>query len=411
MKKISLLCAVLSLLLLLAGCTAEQPPAAADTTEAPVTTIPETAPPTVLASDGQGLYTVIRSEEASADFKELVAAFRNMLDICAEASFAIKTDFYNVWTEEPVFPNPEILVGETTRPESAEVLASLPDNSYAITRRGNKLVIIGTEPRLTEMALQHFTEQILRNPEQCGGGRLLFTDTDDVIVELNVSHVFVCGSETAENVTQSVENFKKKLDVWAKTNFPSKIDTESASGPEILIGETNRQESIDVLAALPDNSYTVTRRGEDIVIIGTEPNLTVMALYHFANTVLQSPNRYRDGKLTFSDADEITVTLDGKPGIADLLSRRITVYADSIPLMFSPGYSDDIRVSQGAASDGTYAYFVVRHVDDKGAVVYKHHLDTGELVAHSEVLQLGHGNDATFDTKNNRLVVAHGLSQ
>ena len=79
--------------------------------------------------------------------------------------------------------------------------------------------------------------------------------------------------------------------------------------------------------------------------------------------------------------------------------------------MFSPGYSDDIRVSQGAASDGTYAYFVVRHVDDKGAVVYKHHLDTGELVAHSEVLQLGHGNDATFDTKNNRLVVAHALSQ
>ena len=38
-------------------------------------------------------------------------------------------------------------------------------------------------------------------------------------------------------------------------------------------------------------------------------------------------------------------------------------------------------------------------------------MDDGSFVAVSKVLQLGHGNDMTYDAKNNRLVVAHGHSE
>jgi hypothetical protein len=71
----------------------------------------------------------------------------------------------------------------------------------------------------------------------------------------------------------------------------------------------------------------------------------------------------------------------------------------------------ECRVGQGACSDGTYAYLCMRNGDDTATVISKHDLNTGERVAVSGELDLGHANDATFDTKNNRIVVAHGTSQ
>lgn len=249
-------------------------------------------------------------------------------------------------------------------------------------------------------------------------------ETEPVIVDTVLvadglgTHAIVRGDETAQSIVQSVVNFKKKMDAYTKASFAIKSDFYNSRAeepnfpdPEILVGETNRPETAEVLATLPANSYTITRRGNKIVIIGTEPNLTVLALQKFEKTVLQNPERCGEGKLIFSDADAVTVTLDAPLGIADLVASGFAITADSDALMHCTAYSNDIRVAQGAASDGTYAYFVIRHTKDEGAVVYKHRLDNGERVAQSEVIQVGHGNDATFDTKNNRLIVAHGQSQ
>ena len=59
MKKLSLLCAILSLLLLLSGCAPEQTTTNTDATEPPQTTIPETSPPTVLKIFGEQDLTLI----------------------------------------------------------------------------------------------------------------------------------------------------------------------------------------------------------------------------------------------------------------------------------------------------------------------------------------------------------------
>ena len=67
--------------------------------------------------------------------------------------------------------------------------------------------------------------------------------------------------------------------------------------------------------------------------------------------------------------------------------------------------------AQGACTDGTYVYGILRDTYDTGAYIKKCRLDTGELVATSAIIPLGHGNDMTYDSKNNRLVVAHGTTQ
>ena len=67
--------------------------------------------------------------------------------------------------------------------------------------------------------------------------------------------------------------------------------------------------------------------------------------------------------------------------------------------------------AQGACTDGTYVYGILRDTYDTGAYIKKCRLDTGELVATSDIIPLGHGNDMTYDSKNNRLVVTPGLYQ
>lgn len=68
-------------------------------------------------------------------------------------------------------------------------------------------------------------------------------------------------------------------------------------------------------------------------------------------------------------------------------------------------------IAQGACSDGTHVYGILRNIDDTGAVIRKVRLSDGGHVATSAVINLGHGNDMTYDSKNNRLVIAHGISQ
>ena len=67
-------------------------------------------------------------------------------------------------------------------------------------------------------------------------------------------------------------------------------------------------------------------------------------------------------------------------------------------------------VAQGCCSDGKYIYGVIRKSDDSGVIIRKHKLSDGSYVATSEELFLGHGNDLTYDAKNDRIVCAQGQS-
>ena len=72
--------------------------------------------------------------------------------------------------------------------------------------------------------------------------------------------------------------------------------------------------------------------------------------------------------------------------------------------------TDEYVVAQGCCSDGEYVYGVIRKSDDSGAIIRKHKLSDGSYVATSEELFLGHGNDLTYDSKNDRIVCARGQS-
>lgn len=110
--------------------------------------------------------------------------------------------------------------------------------------------------------------------------------------------------------------------------------------------------------------------------------------------------------------ENISIIKDGQADFSkkDDLGDNKFYTADSKKLFTISKY-DIYNIAQGACSDGTYVYGVIKNAEDSGAVISKHLLADGSFVARSEVLKLGHGNDMTYDSKNNRLVVAHGQKE
>lgn len=193
---------------------------------------------------------------------------------------------------------------------------------------------------------------------------------------------------------------------WVKAG----TDPASLTAPEVLIGQTNRPETAEVLAALPENSYTMQIKNNKLVIVGTDNSLTSLALYAFADKVLSNPDRTANGKLTVTEDDCFTETLDAPLSMKDKIESKHTLVSVSAGVA-QTNRQGEYYIGQGSASDGTYVYFVLRNKNDTGSKITKHRLDDGSFVAVSEVLDLGHGNDMTYDTKNKRLVVAHGQSE
>ena len=77
-------------------------------------------------------------------------------------------------------------------------------------------------------------------------------------------------------------------DDWVKDL--KKGDAYVSEAFEILIGATNRQETIDVLATLQPGEYTVCVRGNKLVIVGTTDYLTSLAVGVFTSYVKASEN-------------------------------------------------------------------------------------------------------------------------
>jgi len=89
---------------------------------------------------------------------------------------------------------------------------------------------------------------------------------------------------------------------------------------------------------------------------------------------------------------------------------RYSYTIDLVPVLTCPG-QDTYTVAQGAASDGTYAYFVMRQSEDGDCIICKYSLKTQKLVKTSEPIHLFHGNDMTYNSKTGLLYVSHGSSE
>ena len=130
---------------------------------------------------------------------------------------------------------------------------------------------------------------------------------------------------------------------------------------------------------------------------------------------------YDDTEGYFTKSGGVTgkVTLDGLvyhfDGSTNLITSQI---AQNSPVTKDNGDIMEIRTIakqsvygydtlQGGCTDGTYGYYVLNNRNVDKCKIAKIRLSDGKLMKVSKVLNIGHGNGMTYNSKENYLVVVH----
>lgn len=157
---VTLALAVAALALLLASCAGNS--GEGEGTTAPTAdTAAVSFPP--LWSDGAVNYRVVRPDMGSSLVQEAAKEIVSILKSVSGHDVTFTTDFTMPGEEYPA-DSFDILVGDTTYPETAQVAESTPYGGYAVKTVGHKIVVFGWSDTAIKTAAQRMAE-LIRNGE------------------------------------------------------------------------------------------------------------------------------------------------------------------------------------------------------------------------------------------------------
>ncbi len=192
-------------------------------------------------------------------------------------------------------------------------------------------------------------------------------------------------------------------------------DDKTATGEhEILIGLTNRPESIALHKTLKERSFAVQTTENKLVIVGYDDHMTATAVQYCLEEFIIGGEIAGQEIETglFTVPVNMAKTSPQYPKTPDNTIRIGGTYTMSKATEFVSIEADgDFKVMQGGCTDGTYLYYCIENQRlPEGAhesYIYKVSLETGKVVAKSKGLQLDHSNDMTYNSKLNQLLVVH----
>lgn len=226
---ISLLALVLCFVMLFASCSNTTPPDTSDTTPSGTNT---TADPTssdttpsdsgsnttgpvdtqndgVIVSGGVTGFTLIRADKMEKTLVDCAVEMRSKLCESYNTQLPIVSDWQKGLGKDELIENNEreILVGNTNRKESREVLATLKENQYAVKWVGLKLVIVGYDDYATAAAVKAFTEKYIT-----GGDTLIFPVSDQLSGTASVQKIFLTKDSDIRIMSYNLAGTTKEFD-------------------------------------------------------------------------------------------------------------------------------------------------------------------------------------------------------
>lgn len=235
---------------------------------------------------------------------------------------------------------------------------------------------------------------------QAGGGSV---DNTVTVTEAGQSSWTIAYANQGSDATAFVNAFS----AYTGCTLQNYLESAGQSKNEILIGNTSRQETKDVLKDI-SNGFRIAFSGDKLVIAGTDDTWTAVALYEFEKRILKSKDYLDGGTLRIPSDYSFSQSFDDPQTIARLLSGGYTQFTLSAEKVLNCPPEGTIKVAQGAACDGAYYYFVLRNSADNQAIVFKYDMKTGQQVAKSAVFDGEHCNDMTINAGNSTLYVVHG---
>jgi len=210
------------------------------------------------------------------------------------------------------------------------------------------------------------------------------------------SYVLVYPEDASTNIMRGVNNFIDTIEKYTGVKISKKDDflgkNETPGEKEILVGLTNRQESIDVAATLRAGDYIVTVKNGKMLICGVTEASVSNALIDFVNFYLKKDTTLTAGtdNYSFSTENEYKYIIDYAIqhltiGGANIKNFRIVVPQDAYV-----EYYFALNLKKHLA---TYAGFVLDVVTDLTPAV------------ENEIL-LGKTNRTTITTEDDHFKIA-----
>ena len=255
-------------------------------------------------------YSVVYSNKINYIATEAVGSLASALaDVKGEVTVA------NIDTiTDPVAK--EILVGDTNRPESAEALALLTDDTtFVIKTVGEKIVINSKDPNALNIAVNHFLALAKEN-------KFSFDKAIEYVSQpLTKVSIFENGVTKYDinypaDLDDSKSDGSEKRDFEVETAFllQSKFSTAGAgklltkkegSEKAFLVGYCAAQESVDFRNSLALTEYGFEVVGDKVVISGTNTTTTRLAVDLFVSFIKQQGGT---GKFNVSVYDGTRIT-------------------------------------------------------------------------------------------------------
>ena len=262
------------MLFTMVGCKPTESGATDGTTPEEVTTVPVSY--IDVLKDGKTEYKIIRAEKASSAVVSAVVALNNKVgETMDDGRFRMSDDFVGRNQELPETAK-EIVVGVTTRKETAEIGAMMAEKDFGIFYKNERIFIYGETDDAVIKALEYFVEKYYVD-----GNIIIANNTADIVrfayrfssIKLNgenIANYRVVVPKNADLLTKyAAENFVNSLAIVCGERLAIVEDSESETECEILIGKTNRAASKAVESvSCPDGSYILCRSGKKYVSTG-----------------------------------------------------------------------------------------------------------------------------------------------
>ena len=113
---------------------------------------------TLIVENGVTSYKLIRAEKATHDEVDSATTIKDALAENLNCNIELESDFVKAG-EEADNDLQEILVGNTNRSQTKEVLDTLEPNSWAVVNKGNKIVLCANNAALLPSAVFWFVDK------------------------------------------------------------------------------------------------------------------------------------------------------------------------------------------------------------------------------------------------------------
>lgn len=194
------------------------------------------------------------------------------------------------------------------------------------------------------------------------------------------------------------------------TNLATNKDSEKEEQQEILIGDTNREESKQSLSLLSGEGYIIQVVNRKLVIVGSNESWTAIALFDFQEKVIDNPQYRINNTLVIPLDFSMKYETNDPQTLAYLITHGYD-FSLTRELVISFLAEGKLNVSQGATSDGNFFYFTLKNSDDTSTKVFKYDISSLKRVGSTAYFNGGHSNDLTYNPVTNSIYLAHGKTQ